>query len=154
MTTRRTILMLALLAATLGAWRAYGYLRLHGLGLLSTLMDPIGPPREVTWEAGPSSPTAPADRRPPNIVVIVADDLGYNDLTWAGGGVAGGSVATPNIDSIAREGVQFSAGYAANATCALSRAAILTGRYPSRFGFEFTPAPKIFMRLVAGMMTD
>ena len=85
----------------------------------------------------------------PNIVVILADDLGYNDLTFAGGGVAHGAVPTPRIDSIARDGIEFTHGYAGNATCAPSRAAIMTGRYPTRFGFEFTPAPKQFMRLVA-----
>ena len=60
-------------------------------------------------------------------------------------------VPTPNIDSIARDGVEFTHGYAGNATCAPSRAAIMTGRYPTRFGFEFTPAPKPFMRLVAAL---
>lgn len=154
MSTKRLILLLSLAVIAVGGWKTYGYLKLHGLGLLSTLMDPIGAPREVTWEAGPNAPSVPSDERPPNIVIIVADDLGYNDLTWAGGGIANGSVTTPSIDSIARDGVQFSAGYAANATCAPSRAAILTGRYPTRFGFEFTPAPKIFMRLVASMMAD
>jgi arylsulfatase A-like enzyme len=148
--TRLALLAVLLLAVGLG-WLAVPYVKLHGLGLLSRLMDPIQPPRPVAWEAGPAAPTAPLGQRPPNIVVIVADDLGYNDLTWNGGGVAGGTVATPHIDSIARDGVQLAAGYANNATCAPSRAAILTGRYPSRFGFEFTPAPKIFMRLVASM---
>jgi arylsulfatase A-like enzyme len=154
MTRTRLVLLLALLAIGVGGWKAYGYLKLHGLGLLSRLMDPIHPPREVAWDPGPSTAAVAPDERPPNIVVIVADDLGYNDLTFAGGGVAGGAVATPNIDSIARDGVQFSAGYAGNATCAPSRAAILTGRYPMRFGFEFTPAPKLFMRLVASMTRD
>ena len=154
MTNKRLALLLVLIAIAIGGWQAYAYLKLHGLGLLSRLMDPIHPPREVTWDAGPSTPAAPLGERPPNIVVIVADDLGYNDLTFAGGGVANGAVATPSIDSIARAGVQFTAGYAGNATCAPSRAAILTGRYPTRFGFEFTPAPKIFMRLVASMTRD
>jgi arylsulfatase A-like enzyme len=89
-----------------------------------------------------------------NIVVIVADDLGYGDLTFAGGGVANGAVPTPRIDSIAREGVEFTHGYTGNATCAPSRAAIMTERYPTRFGFEFTPAPKQFMRLDAWMNRD
>ncbi|MBI1814039.1 MAG: sulfatase-like hydrolase/transferase [Deltaproteobacteria bacterium] len=154
MTKNRFVLLLALVVIAAGGWKTYGYLKLHGLGLLSRIMDPIQPPREVTWEAGPSASAAPSAERPPNIVVIVADDLGYNDLTFAGGGVANGAVDTPNINSIARDGVQFTAGYAGNATCAPSRAAILTGRYPTRFGFEFTPAPKIFMRLVAGMTHD
>ena len=116
-------------------------------GLISRWRDPIGPPQAVVWEPGPAAPVAHADGRPPNIVVIVADDLGYNDLTFAGGGVADGTVRTPNIDSIAHDGVQFTHGYAGNATCAPSRAAIMTGRYPTRFGFEFTPAPKALMRL-------
>lgn len=111
------------------------------------ITDPVGPPRSVHWEPGPAHPSA--NRRPPNIVVILVDDLGWNDLSWNGGGVAGGSVPTPRIDSLAREGVQFSMGYAGNATCAPSRAAILTGRYPPRFGFESTPAPAALGKFTA-----
>jgi arylsulfatase A-like enzyme len=115
-------------------------------GMIDRLRDPIGPTKEVAWQSGPAAKTTP---RPPNVVVILADDLGYNDLTFGGGGVANGAVPTPRIDSIARDGVEFTHGYAGNATCAPSRAAIMTGRYPTRFGFEFTPAPKQFMRLVS-----
>ena len=147
--SKRRVLLLTLLVLVLGGWKAWGYLKLHGLGLLSRIMDPIQANQEVKWEAGPA--TAPAGKRPPNVVVIVADDLGINDLSFAGGGVADGKVDTPNINSIASGGALFTQGYAANATCAPSRAAILTGRYPTRFGFEFTPAPKVFMRLVANM---
>lgn len=86
--------------------------------------------------------------RPPNIVLIVADDLGWNDISFHGGGVAGGTVPTPNIDSIAAEGVSFSNGYAANATCAPSRAAMLSGCYSTRFGVEFTPTPAAMAQLV------
>ena len=73
--------------------------------------------------------------------LILADDLGFNDITVNGGGVADGAVPTPNIDAIAHEGVSFAQGYAGDATCAPSRAAIMTGRFATRFGFEFTPAP-------------
>jgi arylsulfatase A-like enzyme len=121
-------------------------------GVVGRLVDPVGKNVPVVWEPGP--PAAPSGPRPPNVVVIVADDLGYNDLSFSGGGVANGAVPTPNIDGIARAGVEFTRGYAGNATCAPSRAAILTGRYPTRFGFEFTPAPKQFMRLVAWMRRD
>ncbi len=81
-------------------------------------------------------------------MLILADDLGWNDLTFGGGGVAGGSVPTPHIDSLAREGVNFTAGYAANGTCAPSRAAIMSGRYGTRFGFEFTPTPAAMPAMV------
>ena len=118
-------------------------------GLIAVLRDPIGPTRDVVWTEGPARATAPPGQRPPNIVLILADDLGYNDVTFAGGGVANGAVRTPNIDSIATAGVTFTQAYAGNATCAPSRASILTGRYATRFGFEFTPAPAPFMRLVA-----
>ncbi|MGH7788313.1 MAG: sulfatase-like hydrolase/transferase [Candidatus Binatia bacterium] len=154
MTTRRVVLLLAVLTVVVGGPPAYRYLKLYGPGRLQRIVDPIGPPRAVIWDTGPSAPAAPIDQRPPNIVVIVADDLGFNDLTWAGGGIANGALPTPRIDSLARDGVQFTAGYANNATCAPSRAAILTGRYPTRFGFEFTPAPKMFMRLIASMTAD
>ena len=104
-----------------------------------------GPPRDVVWRQGPARPAA--GRQAPNIIVIVADDLGYNDISFNGGGVAPG-VATPNIDSIARQGVSFDQAYAGHATCAPSRAALLTGRYPTRYGFEFTPVPLAFARQV------
>ena len=108
----------------------------------------VAPNHEITWEQGPATAALPVDQRPPNIVVILADDLGFNDISFFGGGVAGGQVPTPAIDSLARQGVTFDAGYAGNATCAPSRAAILTGRYPTRFGFEFTPTPKGMGRIL------
>jgi arylsulfatase A-like enzyme len=106
----------------------------------------VAPNHEVTWAEGPTLP--PTGDRPPNVVFILADDMGFNDITFNGGGVARGAVPTPNIDSIGHDGVSFANGYAGNATCAPSRAAIMTGRYPSRFGFEFTPAPVAFERMV------
>ena len=97
--------------------------------------------RPVHWAEGPA--TAPAGERPPNIVLIIADDLGINDITaeGAGTGVADGLVPTPNIDAIAHQGADFTVAYAGNATCSPSRAALMTGRYPQRFGFEFTAVP-------------
>ena len=118
------------------------------LSIISQIREPILPTQPVTWEPGPSSASKAPDDRPPNIVVILVDDLGWNDLTWNGGGVAGGTVATPNIDSLARDGVEFTKGYAGNATCAPSRAALLTGRYPPRFGFESTPAPAAMGKMI------
>mgnify|MGYP000019665647 CR=1 FL=1 len=116
-------------------------------GILQELRDPVQPNREVTWEQGPEEPAVPVAERAPNIVVILADDLGFNDLSFGGGGIAG--VPTPNIDSIAKNGVTFVNGYSGNATCAPSRAAIMTGRYATRFGFEFTPAPPQFAETIA-----
>jgi arylsulfatase A-like enzyme len=59
---------------------------------------------------------------------------------------------TPHIDSLAENGILFSRGYAANATCAPSRASIMTGKYPTKFGYEFTPVPatgRLIMRWLA-----
>lgn len=111
----------------------------------------VAPNHPVAWAEGPPAAAAPPGQRPPNILVILADDLGYNDISLHGGGVAGGAVQTPNIDSIARDGVELLNGYAGDATCAPSRAAIMTGRYATRFGFEFTPVPVAFDRVVALM---
>ena len=121
-------------------------------GIVGRIVDPIGENLPVVWDAGPKSAARAGGK--PNIVLVVVDDLGYNDLTFAGGGVAGGAVPTPNIDSIARDGIQFTRGYTGNATCSPSRAAILTGRYPTRYGFEFTPVPKEFSRAVAWIRRD
>jgi len=112
---------------------------------------PVGPHQEVAWSTGVDPQGRTPAERPPNIVLILADDLGWNDLTFNGGGVAGGTVPTPHIDSIAAEGVSFTNGYAANGTCAPSRAALMSGRYGTRFGFEFTPTPPGMMQL-AGLV--
>lgn len=118
------------------------------MGFLATLVEPILPTQPVDWQTSSPAQASTTDR-PPNIIVILADDLGWNDISFYGGGVGGGAVQTPNIDRIAAEGVHFSNGYAGNATCAPSRAALLTGRYPTRYGFEFTPAPAQMMRMAA-----
>ena len=96
--------------------------------------------REVTWASAKPRSIDNA-RSQPNVILIVADDLGINDISTFGGGVANGRVQTPGIDRIAAEGVNFNTAYAGSATCAPSRAMMLTGRYPSRTGFEFTPTP-------------
>ncbi len=137
---------LALLAAL--GWLFQEEILLKTIEIASDLRTPVGPNREVTWQGGPDPAGRARGERPPNIVLILADDLGFNDPTFAGGGVAGGSVPTPNIDSIAREGVSFSNGYSAHSTCAPSRAAIMSGRYATRFGFEFTPTPPGMASLV------
>ena len=101
----------------------------------------VAPHREVPWQIGPESADVPLSQRPPNIIFILADDMGYNDISTFGGGVAGGALQTPSIDQLAAEGAIFEQSYAGNATCAPSRAMIMTGRYPTRTGFEFTPTP-------------
>lgn len=125
------------------AFKQYGY---YLPGIIGNIRDPIAPYHEVTWLNGPSSWSEGA--RPPNVIVIVADDLGFNDISL-NGGVGGGVVQTPNIDALAQQGVSVLQAYASNATCSPSRAAIMTGRYPTRFGFEYTGAPQAFARYLS-----
>ena len=70
-----------------------------------------------------------------NVLLIVSDDLGYADI-----GVYGGQdIPTPNIDRIAREGIRFTSAYVSGPYCSPTRAGLMTGRYPQRFGHEFQP---------------
>jgi arylsulfatase A-like enzyme len=78
---------------------------------------------------------SPGDTRPPNIVLILADDLGKTDISLYGSP----HVHTANMDSIGREGVVFTEAYCTAPICAPSRASLLTGRYQQRFGFELQP---------------
>jgi arylsulfatase A-like enzyme len=68
----------------------------------------------------------------PNIILILADDMGYADASCFGGK----AVATPNIDALATSGLRMTRFYAASAVCTPTRASILTGRYPLRFGIQ------------------
>ena len=70
-----------------------------------------------------------ADKRP-NVIVVVADDMGYGDPSCYGGH----AMPTPHLDALARLGTRYTHFYAASAVCTPSRAGILTGRYPIRFG--------------------
>ncbi len=82
------------------------------------------------------TPLAQAQQqRKPNIVVILADDVGWGEFGFQGNK----QIPTPNIDSIAQNGVRFTNGYVAATYCSPSRAGFLTGRYPTRFGHEFNP---------------
>jgi arylsulfatase A-like enzyme len=84
-------------------------------------------------------PAAKADR-PPNIVIIFIDDMGYADI-----GPFGAKVATPNLDRMAKEGRVFTDFYAGQAVCSASRAALMTGCYPNRVGIlgALGPAAKV-----------
>jgi arylsulfatase A-like enzyme len=80
--------------------------------------------------------TAPAaENRPPNLIVIITDDLGYADTGFNGCK----DIPTPHIDSIASNGARFTDGYVTYAVCSPSRAGLLTGRYQQRFGHERNP---------------
>ena len=76
-----------------------------------------------------------ADGPPPNIVVILADDLGYGDVGFNGCP----DIPTPNIDALAANGVLCTNGYVSHPFCSPSRAGLLTGRYQQRFGHENNP---------------
>ena len=80
-----------------------------------------------------SCSVAEAQRRPPNILVIVTDDMGYGDI-----GIHGSKdIPTPNIDALAKVGIRFTDAYVSGPYCSPTRAGLLTGRYPQRFGHEF-----------------
>lgn len=126
----------------------------YSLGWFTDFKHPRGPNQPVPWQEGPATPTLPVGQRPPNIIVILADDLGINDVTAHGGGLAGVGVPTPHIDSIAQDGVRFDNGYAGAPVCTVSRAALLTGRYPWRYGVEFTPTPGAMSRVAGALYAN
>jgi arylsulfatase A-like enzyme len=86
----------------------------------------------AAWSLLLGLPAADGAERPPNIVLIVADDLGYGDLASYGHH----TIKTPALDRLAREGMRLTSYYAASPLCSPSRAAMLTGRTPFRTGIE------------------
>lgn len=87
-------------------------------------------------------------KRPPNIVFLFSDDLGYGDISLYGSE----EIPTPNIDALGKQGVRFSNAYVTAASCSPSRAGLISGRYQQRFGFEFnTSGGAITHRLHRGL---
>src|SRR6185436_3154968 len=82
------------------------------------------------------TPSLRAAERKPNILVILADDLGWGELTCQG---FTSQIPTPNIDSIGKNGVRFTSGYVSGPYCSPTRAGFMTGRYQQRYGHEFNP---------------
>ncbi len=78
---------------------------------------------------------APKATPPLNVLLIVVDDVGYADI----GALGLKDIPTPNMDRVFKEGVRFSDAYMVASLCGPSRAGIVTGVYPERFGFEFNP---------------
>lgn len=125
MDVRRTFLLAGLMVAPFLAW----------------LMWPAGDARwEIRFDADGvrsareflSTPVATAGRGRPNVVLIVADDLGKHDISVYGPS----PTPTPHLSRLAASGATFTAGYATSPVCSPSRAALMTGRYQQRFGFE------------------
>lgn len=85
----------------------------------------------VVFASGPGFAAAP------NILLVVADDLGYADVGFHGAS----DLTTPNLDALARSGVRCTNGYVSGPYCSPTRAGLLTGRYQTRFGHEFNPDP-------------
>jgi arylsulfatase A-like enzyme len=92
--------------------------------------------RDVTASAQATPGQA---RQKPNVVLIMMDDLGYGDL----GSYGASDVRTPNLDRLARQGVRLTESYSNGHVCTPTRAALISGRYPQRFGLEraLTAAP-------------
>jgi arylsulfatase A len=80
-----------------------------------------------------AGPALAAPRRPPNVVLVLCDDLGYGDLSIQGSRL----IRTPNIDRLAREGARLTDFYSSANICTPSRAGLLTGRYPIRTGLAY-----------------
>ena len=90
--------------------------------------------RASSVQQGPTPP--PASR--PNVILIMTDDMGYADL----GSYGATDIRTPNIDSLARDGVRLTDAYANGVLCSPTRAALLSGRYPQRSNIEVALGPE------------
>lgn len=110
---------------SLGIWKEIAYFWKLAIAVLVIFLLPpllaVMFPHEVIAQS------------PPNIVLILSDDLGYNDLSCYGAN----EVRTPHIDSLAKDGVRLTQAYANGAVCTPTRVALITGRYQQRSGFDW-----------------
>src|SRR5688572_26106000 len=95
--------------------------------------------------------TAAEQNGKPNVLIFLADDLGYGELGCQGNS----QIPTPHIDSIAKNGIRFTQGYVSGPYCSPTRAGLMTGRYQTRFGHEFNGrGPKFGLPLSEKTLAD
>ncbi|HKZ31186.1 MAG TPA: sulfatase-like hydrolase/transferase, partial [Vicinamibacteria bacterium] len=98
-----------------------------------------GPAQPSGTPGGAVVATPLPDLGPPNVVIVLADDLGWGDLGSYGNKV----IRTPNIDRLAAEGARYTTFYVPTPICAASRAGLLTGRFPGRVGIPWNPPRRL-----------
>ena len=91
----------------------------------------------LAWAHARAHEQAPGPTvRPPNFIIVYADDLGYADIGPFSTKTGAARPHTPNLDRMAAEGIRLTNFYVAQAVCSASRAALLTGAYPNRVGIQ------------------
>ena len=139
----RLLIVFILIVVTIGIWFSQNWYKMPKY--ISLLKNPIIENVTIEWENGPETRT----NFKPNIIVVLVDDLGFNQISSYGGGMSNGNFKTPNIDKLASDGVLCTNGYSSSPICSPSRASLLTGRFPTRFGYEFTPTTSSMMKAIS-----
>jgi|TARA_B110000263_G_C15296436_1_gene505786 uncharacterized sulfatase len=137
------LLIFTLIVITIGVWFSQNWYKMPKF--IGQIKNPVGENIQINWEKGPDFRT----NNKPNVIIILIDDMGFNQISSYGAGMAEGKFKTPNIDKLANDGVLCTNGYSSSPICSPSRAALLTGRFPTRFGYEFTPTTSSFMKAVS-----
>jgi uncharacterized sulfatase len=139
----RLLIVFILIVVTIGIWFSQNWYKMPKY--ISLLKNPIIENVTIEWENGPETRT----NFKPNIIVVLVDDLGFNQISSYGGGMSNGNFKTPNIDKLASDGILCTNGYSSSPICSPSRASLLTGRFPTRFGYEFTPTTSSMMKAIS-----
>ena len=136
------LLSFVLIVVAIGIWFSQNWYKMPKY--INNFTNPTYENVAIEWENGPISRT----NSKPNIIVVLVDDLGFNQISSYGGGMANGKFKTPNIDKLASDGVLCTNGYSSSPVCSPSRASLLTGRFATRFGYEFTPTTSSMMKAI------
>ena len=139
----RFLIVFILIVVAIGIWFSQNWYKMPKY--ISNLKNPTIENVTIEWEYGPETRT----NFKPNIIVVLVDDLGFNQISSYGGGMSNGNFKTPNIDNLANDGVLCTNGYSSSPICSPSRASLLTGRFATRFGYEFTPTTSSMMKAIS-----
>jgi arylsulfatase A-like enzyme len=139
----KLIIVFILISVAIGIWFSQNWYKMPKY--ISNLKNPTIENVKIEWENGPETRT----NFKPNIIVVLVDDLGFNQISSYGGGMSNGNFKTPNIDNLAKDGVLCTNGYSSSPICSPSRASLLTGRFATRFGYEFTPTTSSMMKAIS-----